>query len=76
MDLDNLYIQLSLECFNDDSDIKSKIEKLNEIQLLLKAAEANVRYDNSCTAQDLLFKAQKLISKHKKCSNCIWVLKP
>ena len=71
LDLDNLYIQLSLECFNDDNDIKSKIEKLNEIQFLLKSAEANVRYGNNCTAQDLLFTAQKLISKHKKCSDCV-----
>ena len=71
LDLDKLYIQLSLECFNDDADIKSKVDKLNEIQLLLKAAEANVRYDNTCTAQDLFIKAQKLISKQQGCNNCV-----
>ena len=71
LDLDNLYISLSLECFKDDNDIKNKIKDLNYIQLLLKASEANLRNDNSCVAQDLLFKAQDLIRKYKKCTNCI-----
>ena len=71
LDLDNLYISLSLECFKDDNDIKNKIKDLNYIQLLLKASEANLRHDNSYVAQDLLFKAQDLIRKYKKCTNCI-----
>lgn len=71
LDLDNLFIQLSLECYNNDSDIKAKINKVNEIQLLLKSAEANVRYGNNSVAQDLLFKAQDIIKKSKKCKDCI-----
>lgn len=71
LDLDNLFIQLSLECFSNDSDIKAKINKINEIQLLLKAAEANVRHGNNCVAQDLLFKAQDMISRSKKCKDCV-----
>lgn len=71
LELDTLFIDLSLECYRDDEDIKSKINKLNEIQLLLRAAEANLRYDNTCVAQDLFFRAQDLIKKGKKCNDCI-----
>lgn len=69
--LDNLFINLASECYNTDSDFKSKIDNLNEIQFLIRSAEANVRYDNMNAAQILLFKAQKLIDKVKPCKNCV-----
>lgn len=71
LDLDKLFINLSLECSISDDEVKRKIQKLNEIQFLLKAAEANVRFDNTCVAHDLLSRAQKLISKQSKCKDCI-----
>lgn len=71
LELDKLFVGLSLECYNDNAELKAKISKLNEIQMLLKAAEANLRYNNNCVAQDLFHKAQDLISKTKKCKNCV-----
>lgn len=71
LELDKLFIGLSLECFSSDSELKLKINKLNQIQLLLKASEANLRYGNDCVAQDLFFKAQELIKKSNKCKDCI-----
>lgn len=68
--LDNFYVQSAIECFNSDSDTKKRIEKLNEIEFLLRSAEANTRAGNNETAQTLFFKAQKLIDKTSKCKNC------
>ena len=47
-----------------DSEILKKIQK---IDLYIKAAEANIRFDNVCEAQELFFKAQEDI---KKLINC------
>lgn len=65
--VDKLLIGLALEC--DTSEIKEKVSKLNEINLLIKSAEANVRYDNICTAQELLKKANKLVERIN-CNTC------
>lgn len=67
LDLDMMYINLNLLCENKDKDV---INKLTDIDLLLRAAESNVRYDNTKKAQELLFKAQELIEKTKNCSGC------
>lgn len=70
LELDKLYIRLNLLCQKGDfNDLKN----LTDIMLLLKAAEANVRYDNIKTAQELFFKAQDLIEKLKKCKGCVGV---
>lgn len=69
LDLSEIYASYGLECFNNDKDIKNKFNHINEINFLLRSAEANVRRDNVSTAQKLLFKAQKLIKKHN-CKNC------
>ena len=71
LDLDKLYIDLSLECFNSEEELQRKIDKLNKIQLLIKAAEANVRHDHRCIAHDLFRKAYELLNKAKKCNGCI-----
>lgn len=68
LDLDKMYINLNLICKNKDEDLA---DKLTNIDLLLRAAEANVRYDNICKAQELFFKAQELINKTKNCSGCV-----
>lgn len=71
LELDQLYIDLSLECFNNEEELQKKIDRLNKIQLLIKAAEANVRYDHRCVAHDLFTKAYELLGKAKKCNGCI-----
>lgn len=64
LELDKLYINLNLLCERKD---EGKINKLTDIDLLLKAAASNVRHDNICEAQELFLKAQELIDKTKNC---------
>lgn len=68
LELDKMYINLDLLCKNKDVDI---LNTLTDIDLLLKAASANVRHDNICTAQELFFKAQDLIEQAKGCNGCV-----
>ncbi|MDR1019024.1 MAG: hypothetical protein LBM02_10040 [Lachnospiraceae bacterium] len=71
LELDKKYIKLGISDFDNDKDIKKQIDELNRIQLLLKSAEANVRYDNTEKASELLSKVQKYLEKNGKCKNCI-----
>lgn len=68
LDLDAIYLNLNLLCKNKDRDL---MNTLIDIDLLLRSAESNVRYDNICSAQELLFKAQELIKEAKNCSGCV-----
>lgn len=70
LELDSLYVSSVSDCFNSDEDKKRRVEKLNEIEFLLRSAEANTRLGNNQTAQELFFKAQKIINKTAKCKNC------
>ena len=60
LELDGLLLDLASDC----GDIKDNnlFKKYQEIQMLLRAAEANVRHNNECVAQNLLLKAQGLIN--------------
>jgi len=67
LDLDKLFLNLSDTCSGGLD--KSKFSSLQEIQMLLKSAEANTRYENICTAQSLLLNAQRKI-KEQNCNKC------
>lgn len=67
LDLDKLFLNLSDSCSGEVE--KSKFSTLQEIQMLLKSAEANTRYENICTAQNLLLMAQQKI-KEQNCNKC------
>ena len=68
LELDALFMKLNF-CKNEvDQDILKRIQK---IDLYIKAAEANIRYDNICEAQELFFKAQEDIKRLANCKNCI-----
>lgn len=67
--LDELYINAA-DCFNSDEDSRRRIIKINEINFLLNSAEANARNGNNETAQNLFFKAQKVLDKTSKCKTC------
>lgn len=70
LELDKLFIRLNLLCQRGDiNDLKA----ITDIMLLLKAAEANVRFDNIETAQKLFFKVQDLITDLKNCKGCVGV---
>lgn len=68
LELDKIFIRLNLACGAKDTNI---LEELTNIEMLLKAAEANTRADNMCEAQELLFLAQEKINKLKSCSTCV-----
>ena len=68
LELDKVFINLNLLCKNNDLGL---LNILDEISLLIKAAEANVRFDNIKKAQELYFMAQDLIKKTKNCKGCV-----
>jgi len=68
LELDKLFIGLDLMCENKEQGL---IDKITDIDMLLRAAESNTRYDNMCKAQELLFEAQELIKETKECSDCL-----
>lgn len=68
LELDKMYIGLNLLCENKDENL---LNILTDIDLHIRAAESNVRYDNICKAQELLFRTQELIEKAKGCSGCV-----
>ena len=63
LELDKLFIN------NMEND--SLLEKITNIDLLLNAAEANVRLNNISKAQELLFLVHELIKESKNCIGCI-----
>ena len=66
--LDEIYMKIDF-CNNEiNSELISRIKK---IDLYIKAAEANIRYDNVCEAQELFFKAQEDIKKLQNCKTCV-----
>lgn len=68
LELDRYLSSVSLKCedFNKES-----IERIEKINLFLQGAEANTRLGQYCEAQELLFKAQKMMEKLKKCRLCV-----
>ena len=66
--LDKAFINFSIEC---ESPCKDFINKIQEIDFLIKAAEANTRLGNPCEAQELLDRANKEIKKLNKCKTCV-----
>lgn len=68
LQLDEMFTKIDF-CKKDvDSTLVKSIQK---IDLYIKAAEAHVRFDNICSAQELLFKAQEDMNKLKNCKTCI-----
>lgn len=68
LSLDKLLIKFTKSC---DSLSKVFVEKICEANVLLRAAEANVRYDNICEANELLFKVQDIIKNElNPCKKC------
>lgn len=66
LELDEFILSLSS---NDPSN--ELIEKVNKINFILEAAESSTRVGDFCSAQELLFKAQKMIKKLKNCKSCV-----
>lgn len=66
--LDEIFMKLNFCKSEVDQDLLKRIQK---IDLYIKAAETNIRYDNICEAQELFFKAQDDIKRLANCKNCI-----
>lgn len=65
MDIDRIYI----DSFNNQSR-ELIINKISEIEFLLKSAEANLRYDLERETMMLYDQARKMVDKLNDCSNC------
>jgi hypothetical protein len=65
MDIDRIYI----DSFSNQSR-ELIINKLSEIEFLLKSAEANLRYDLEKECMMLFEQARKMVDKLNDCSNC------
>ena len=64
LNLDTILINNISSCSDIDKTI---VDEVLEIEMLIKSAEANVRYGNECEAFELFQKAQKLIDRKLKC---------
>ena len=62
--LDTILINNVSSCNDIDGKI---VDEILEIEILIKAAEANIRYGNECEAFELFQKAQKLIDRKLNC---------
>jgi hypothetical protein len=65
MDIDRIYI----DSFTNQSR-ELIINKLSEIEFILKSAEANLRYDLERECMMLYDQARKMVDKLNDCSNC------
>lgn len=65
MDIDRIYI----DSFSNQSR-ELIINKISEIEFLLKSAEANLRYDLEREAMMLYDQARKMVDKLNDCSTC------
>jgi uncharacterized protein HemX len=64
LEIDKVLISTDFSCGGNEE----VMEKLQEIDFLIKSAEANVRYDNISKAAELMELADKRLKKLKNCS--------
>lgn len=67
LELDKLFIAYFNSCKENNKCFKDVI---TDIQMLLDGAKASVRFEDVCKAQELLFRAQELIERVKRCKKC------
>lgn len=69
LEIDKIYIKANLLDKVTSTDL---IEKLNWINLLLRSAEANLRYGNLRETQQIMFEVHAIVEKIKRCptGNC------
>lgn len=65
MEVDKIYIDNK-----DKRGSKDLINKLTEIEFLMKSAKAHLRFDDITTAGDLFQMAQEMAEDLKNCKNC------
>jgi hypothetical protein len=68
LELDKIYINLRLECEKLNTEASDKIDKIN---LLLRATSAHVRFDNICKANETYQLAKEIMEELKNCRECV-----
>lgn len=68
LELDQIYINMGLECEKENIEA---IDKVNKINLLLAATEAHVRHDNICKANETFTIATDMLEDLKNCKECV-----
>ena len=66
--LDKVFVKFSIGC---ETPCKDTVDGIQNIDFLIKAAEANTRLGHICEDQELLDKATKEIKKLKNCKSCV-----
>lgn len=67
LELDRIYINLDVLNKNPKKEI---LQKITDIEMLLRSAEANVKFENIDDAHQMFMEAQKLIEEMRGCLNC------
>ena len=67
LELDKLFIAYYSSCKENNKCFKDLVI---DIQMLLDGARASVRFDDICKAQELLYRAQELIERVRRCKKC------
>jgi hypothetical protein len=67
LELDKLFITYYNSCKENNKCFKDLI---TDIQMLIDGAKASVRFDDVCKAQELLYRAQELTERVKRCKKC------
>lgn len=63
-ELDKILVNKITSCNTVDKEV---VAKLTEVDFLIRAAEAHMRYGNDFEAQELFLRAQKLLKKARRC---------
>ena len=67
LELDKLFIAYYNSCGENNKCFKDLIF---DIQMLLDGARASVRFSDVCKGQELLYRAQELIERVRRCKKC------
>lgn len=67
--LDDIILKYYSDCDTCDENAE-EISRILRYQDLISVAEAFIRKGYKCEAQDIIFKIQKFINKHKDCRRC------
>ena len=66
MEIDKLYIK-----YVNRRDRKSVMDQIADVELLIRGAEANIKYENINMASELFNKASEIVDKLLNCPDCV-----
>lgn len=67
LNVDKIWARAGILCEHENKEV---LEKIEEVEFLLRAAEANLRLGNAVEAQELYEKAERLVYVLNNCKDC------